>query len=49
MLQDSLKKAVVPNLKSVLNSLLNKSENWASHGMLAHTHGQPASPTTLGK
>ena len=49
MLKDSLKNVMLPTLKDVTNILLNKSEKWASHAMLAHTHGQPASPTTLGK
>jgi adenylosuccinate lyase len=49
MLKDSLKKVVLPSLTDVLEILLTKSESWASDVMLAHTHGQPASPTTLGK
>lgn len=34
------------NLKTELNLLV---EEWKDIPMLAHTHGQPASPTTLGK
>lgn len=49
MLQDSLKTVVLPTLTSLCQQLITKSESWASHAMLAHTHGQPASPTTLGK
>ena len=49
MLKDSLSQVVVPSLTKVLHALIDHSERWAAHAMLAHTHGQPASPTTLGK
>lgn len=49
MLRDALKQVFVPTLVKLQGNLCDKSENWASHAMLAHTHGQPASPTTLGK
>jgi adenylosuccinate lyase len=49
MLKDSLKSVVITKMTDVLQSLINKSESWGSHAMLAHTHGQAASPTTLGK
>ena len=37
------------NLKSLQSALLKKSGQWSSIPMLARTHGQPASPSTLGK
>ena len=49
MLKDSLKVSVLPAMNNLLEILLAKSESWAHYPMLAHTHGQPASPTTLGK
>lgn len=49
MLRDSLNQIIVPKLAEVVESLIGKSEIWAAHAMLAHTHGQPASPTTIGK
>ena len=38
-----------PALKEVLENLRNKAGEWADIPMLARTHGQPASPTTMGK
>ena len=37
------------NLKSLQSALLKKSNQWSSIPLLARTHGQPASPSTLGK
>ena len=49
----SLKKAVIEAMNPVLEDLMSKiaelSERWADIPMLARTHGQPASPTRLGK
>lgn len=36
-------------LHDVINQLGDMSDQWHDIPMLAHTHGQPASPTTLGK
>lgn len=36
-------------LKEVQETLLIKSKEWINVPLLAHTHGQPASPTTMGK
>jgi adenylosuccinate lyase len=38
-----------PQLKSLQQQLYTLSYKWSDVTMLAHTHGQPASPTTLGK
>lgn len=38
-----------PALDDLLSSLKSKSKEWKKIPMLAHTHGQPASPTTIGK
>ena len=40
---------LVPAYKRVLAMLEERAEEWKDIPMLAHTHGQPASPTTLGK
>ena len=40
---------LLPAYRNILNQLKSKSEEWRDIPMLAHTHGQPASPTTLGK
>jgi adenylosuccinate lyase len=39
----------LPNVKSVIDQLKTYAEDWKNIPMLAHTHGQPASPTRLGK
>lgn len=49
MLRDAHYEVVVPKLEEVSDKLLAMSEEWRGVAMLAHTHGQPASPTTLGK
>jgi adenylosuccinate lyase len=36
-------------MKNLQRNLLKCANNWAQIPMLAHTHGQPASPTTMGK
>jgi adenylosuccinate lyase len=38
-----------PALDQVIDNLQSKAREWAEVPMLARTHGQPASPTTLGK
>ena len=38
-----------PALAEVCEDLENKAREWAEIPMLARTHGQPASPTTIGK
>jgi adenylosuccinate lyase len=49
----SLKEAVtdvyLPQINQILNNLKNKAKDWNLIPLLARTHGQPASPTTLGK
>jgi len=39
----------LPNIKAVIDQLKAYAEEWKAIPMLAHTHGQPASPTRLGK
>lgn len=38
-----------PQLQELLNTLNDLAKEWKHISMLAHTHGQPASPTRLGK
>lgn len=38
-----------PKLQELINTLTTLVSNWKDVPMLAHTHGQPASPTRLGK
>lgn len=49
LLKDSVNLALRPALAEILHSLKNLATQWADVPMLARTHGQPASPTRLGK
>ena len=49
MLRDALQTVVFPTLNSLILDLKTGVEHWKSVPMLARTHGQPASPTILGK
>ena len=48
-LKDAIEEVIDPGLREVLRKLQTLSEEWAAVPMLARTHGQPASPTRLGK
>lgn len=48
-LKESLQQALIPLLAQVIEKLKSLSLEWKEVPMLAHTHGQPASPTLLGK
>lgn len=48
-LKASLEDTYYPILEEILETLGDLSEEWAATPMLARTHGQAASPTTLGK
>lgn len=49
MLKESLAEVYVPLLQRVIDALNARAEEWKEIPMLAKTHGQPASPTRLGK
>jgi adenylosuccinate lyase len=49
MLSASVKDVMVPSVKEIQNVLKNYAKNYANTPMLARTHGQSASPTTVGK
>ena len=48
-LKEALEEVYYPGLESVVATLRGYAEEWMSIPMLAKTHGQPASPTRLGK
>ncbi|MBC7388515.1 MAG: adenylosuccinate lyase [Opitutaceae bacterium] len=48
-LKEALEKEILPKLKEFTNKLDSIAEDWKDIPMLAKTHGQPASPTRLGK
>ena len=49
MIQDSLSNVWVPEAEKLISKLSEMANNYKDVAMLAHTHGQPATPTTLGK
>ncbi|XP_050209499.1 uncharacterized protein LOC130014582 [Mercurialis annua] len=49
MLKDSLNKVMFPVMDELIEAICNMAEEYASIPMLSITHGQTASPTTMGK
>ena len=48
-LLEGIRDVYIPLLNEVIDMLKNMSKEWENIPMLAKTHGQPASPTRLGK
>ena len=48
-MKDCAAEVLLPAYRHLQNLLETKAQEWKDIPMLAHTHGQPASPTTLGK
>ncbi|WP_306642711.1 adenylosuccinate lyase [Sanyastnella coralliicola] len=48
-LKEGLEQQYLPLLEEIVDELRRYSEDWKDVPMLARTHGQPASPTRLGK
>jgi adenylosuccinate lyase len=48
-LKDALNEVYYPGLQKLIDTLRQYAEEWKDVPMLARTHGQPASPTRLGK
>lgn len=48
-LKDGLNNVIYPELEKLIEILSDLASEWKSIPLLAHTHGQPASPTKLGK
>ena len=49
MLSEARDRTILPALDRVIEKLSGLARELAGSAMLAHTHGQPASPTTMGK
>ena len=49
LFKDAINNVYLPILEKIINDLKLMSEEWKDVSMLARTHGQPASPTRLGK
>lgn len=47
--KEALADVYIPMVQEVIDALRARAEEWADIPMLAKTHGQPASPTRLGK
>ncbi len=47
--RDALEEVYIPAIDRILEQLVNMAKEWKDVSMLARTHGQPASPTRLGK
>lgn len=48
-IKEALDEVVIPLLKELIQVLTTMADEWKDIPMLAKTHGQPASPTRLGK
>ena len=48
-LKDGLNEVILPAIQEVNQLILSMADTWKDVPMLAKTHGQPASPTKLGK
>ncbi len=49
LLKESVQEEILPLIYLLQNALIGIAKEWKGIAMLAKTHGQPASPTTLGK
>ena len=48
-IKNSLQSVILPNIKQIIINLNDLSIKWDDIPMLSRTHGQPATPTTIGK
>lgn len=48
-MKEANRELVIPAIEKIINRLRELAVEWRDVPMLAHTHGQPASPTHLGK
>jgi adenylosuccinate lyase len=49
MLRDAREKLLLPTLDKLIGTIGSQARSYAEQPMLSRTHGQPATPTTLGK
>lgn len=49
LLKGALESVIIPAYGNLIKTTEGLAEQWKDVAMLAHTHGQPASPTTMGK
>lgn len=48
-LKEAMDAVITPAFEEVIHKLTDRAESWKDVALLARTHGQPASPTRLGK
>lgn len=48
-MKDCHDQVLMPRYQAILELIESRAQEWKDIPMLAHTHGQPASPTSLGK
>ncbi len=49
MLREARSQILLPMMDEIIDAITNLAHSYADQPMLSRTHGQPASPTTLGK
>lgn len=49
LIKDAFKEEILPVIENIIHKLKELANDWKYISMLARTHGQPASPTRLGK
>jgi len=49
LVKQAVSEAIVPAIREVRDALVDLAQEHRGTPMLAHTHGQPATPTTFGK
>ena len=49
MLKDAAQKVLIPKMEDIIGLLRKSVRAYAEKAMISRTHGQPASPTTMGK
>lgn len=49
MIKNGLYNVFIPSAEELVNTVAEKAKEYRTIPMLAHTHGQPATPTTVGK
>ena len=49
MIKESLNSIVIPKMEEIIGNVKEEAKALKSVPMLSHTHGQPATPTTVGK
>ncbi len=49
MLHTARQQSILPSLSALITELQRFAHEYAAQPMLSHTHGQPATPTTVGK